>query len=161
MPSQSAMRANRTYKPTLRSFVSSLVWDFSLVAVATVATYFQHDRLGILIWIADGIVGLLFLFMLVSTLNVHLQSITVDERGLRRQGPIAETSIEWRSVVSARMLERRNFISGADRLLIVQSAHGDILTFNTSTLSTADEAQLLSEVRRRVPLQQVFDKAVL
>ena len=152
----------QSFKPTLRSFIRSLIWDISPIVTASLVTYFMHDKAeSIVIIIIDVIAVLFSLYLILQTIIVHLQKITLLNEGIFISGLGKPFGLRWSDIENATLRERHNLISGTDRLLILYSKTGIRWAYNTSTLSKRDENILLSEVRKRIPTAAIFDTGTL
>jgi uncharacterized membrane protein YhaH (DUF805 family) len=156
----------RSYKPTVSSFVNSILWDISPATVALVGYYFTHEKasekgLGWLVVVVTVAMCLWSLLLLLPTLTVHSKRVTLDERSISVTGLFGTTTIGFSQIDGAVMRERVNLVSRTDRLIIIHSVAGQLLTFNPSTLSRKDEEDFLRELRKHVPLEVVRDKPTL
>lgn len=151
----------QTFKPTLRSFIRSLIWDISPAVTALVVTYFTYEKAGLIIIILGVLMGLFSLYLILQTIIVHLQKITLLDEGIFISGLGRPFGLRWSDIEKGTIRERHNIISGTDRLLILYSKNGHILSYNTSTLSKHDENIVLSEVRKRIPTAAIFDRGTL
>lgn len=151
----------QTFKPTLRSFIRSLIWDIAPAVTALVGAYFTYEKAGLIIIILGVLMGLFSLYLILQTIIVHLQKITLLDEGIFILGLGRPFGLRWSDIEKGTIRERHNIISGTDRLLILYSKNGHILSYNTSTLSKHDENIVLSEVRKRVPTAAIFDRGTL
>lgn len=143
------------FKPSLKSFLSSLLWDFSPIIVAGMVTYFMYDSVAWkwLLLAADGFMALLSLFLSVQNVYVHLQKIYLDNYYIRTLSPFYTIELRWPDIVSALLRERVNAMSRTDHLLVLQGRNGRMLTFNTSILNPEDEEIVLKKVREKTDLK--------
>jgi hypothetical protein len=130
------------------------------VTTAATAIYFFGDSGSRVLWIGGGIMAFFSLVLLVQAVFVHRQKIWIDERAIRVTGPTFDTRIEWSEIVNATIRERVNAISRTDRLLRIHSQDQQLI-FNTSTLSSPDEEQLLDQIRCRTRLFVQRDKPTI
>jgi len=151
------------FKPHAKSFFSSLVWALSPVITASIVTYFIYDSAAWkwLLWVADGFMALLSLFLLQQNIYVHLQKIYLDDYCIKVSSPLCTTELKWQDIVDALLRERINAMSGTDHLLILRSYGGHMLLFNTSTLDLKDEEIVLKKVREKTDLKVQRDSPSL
>lgn len=147
------------FKPCTKSFLNSLLLSLLPVTVAGIGTYFMYDSVTWkwLLWVADGFMGLLSLYLLMQSIHVHLQTLYLDDYCIRTSNPLCTIELEWQYIVNALLRERVNAISGTDHLLILQSHNGHMLLFNTSTLNPKDEDIVLQKVREKTNLKAQRD----
>lgn len=150
-----------TYKPTFRSFISSFFYRISPAFSAAVFTYLLYDKAKILVIIGDVVTGLFCLYMAIQTIVVHIQKITLLEEGILFSGFGRPYGFRWSYFEKADIRERRNLISGTDRVVILYTKKRERIPINTSTLSKKDEKKVLSEIRKRIPTSTFFDKGTV
>jgi hypothetical protein len=148
----------RHFRPTLWSFVGSSLYGCTPAIAAAIATYFQYDKHPTLILIADGITILLCLFLLFQCIVVHLQRLHITDEGIIIAGCWATYGIRWDDMQKAVLRERRNILSGTDKLLVIHGQADSKIGFPVSILSSAAQNDVMREVRRRINVSSVFDK---
>lgn len=150
-----------TFKPTFRSFILSLLYRITPAFSAVIVTYFLYDKAKVFIIIVDVITGLFCLYMTLQTIMVHIQKITLLEEGILFSSFGRPFGFRWSDIEKADIRERRNILSGTDRLVILYTKKGDKIPINTSTLSKNNEKKVLSEIRKRIPTSTFFDKGTV
>ena len=105
------------------------------------------------LFIADSFMVLLSFFLLLQTIFVHLQTLYFDEYCIKTVSPLGIIELKWQDISDALLRERVNAISRTDHLLILKTYDGQMLTFNTSTLSPEDENFVLGKIARMVNLK--------
>lgn len=148
------------YRPSWRAFGGSLVYDLSPVFMAAIVTYFAYESARWWLWVANAAMVLLSVYSCTQSIFVYLQRLHLDDRGIGATTVFGARAIAWTDVVNATLRERLNPITRTDRLLIVKSRRATML-FNTSTLSEADEEDVLAKVRARVPLLLQRDRPAI
>jgi len=148
---------NMYYKPTIKSFFSSLVWNFSLAIAAAIITFFGYGTYPRIIIVLDVIVGIIVFVMLVQTIVVHCNKIYVDDACLMTSGLLNTTKMRWEEITSATLLERKNAMSRTDHLLIL-AGRNNLISYNTSVLSTQDEDTVLKKIMSKTNLVIKEDK---
>jgi len=156
----------RTYKPNTSSLFGSFLWDFSPAIIAIIGYRFAHagataKGLGWLLVVGTVAMCLFSFFLLMQTIAVHLKRVTIDEGSISVTGPLGTTTVSFSSIVKAVLRERVNPVSRTDHLILIQGRSGELLTFNSSTLSRPEEEDFLNEVRRHVDLEVVSDRPAL
>jgi hypothetical protein len=153
--------AYRTYKPCLASLVESLLLDLSTSVTGLALAYFFYDRIGWPILLAPGVGILLTLKGLLSTIWVHLQSISLDDKGLTLHFIGRSYPINWDQILAVTLRERQNRITRTDRLLVFKLINARTVPYNVSVLSTRAQQELLAAIRPRVQVSTISDKASL
>ena len=148
------------YRPSLKSLLASLLLALWPLASAATLIYFLGDGKSRVLWVGGGVMALFSLVLLVQAVFVHCQKIWIDERAIRVTGPRVDTRIAWSEIVNATIRERVNAISRTDRLLTIHSQNRK-LVFNTSTLSSPDEEEVLGQIRSRTRLFVQRDKPTI
>jgi len=153
----------QTFKPTMRSFIRSFIWTISPAVTALLLIYirFRYEKTGLISILLGVLGGLSSLYLILQTIIVHLQKITLLDEGIFISGLGRPFGLRWSDIEKATLRERHNIISGTDRLLVLYSKNGLRWAYNTSTLSKRDEKILLSEVRKRIPTAAIFDRGYL
>ncbi len=153
----------RTYKPKTSSLLASFVYDLSPAIIALIGYRFAHTGasargLGWLLVVATVGMCLLSFYLFIQTIAVHLRRVTIDEESISVTGLLGTTTVGFSSTVKAVLRERVNPVSRTDHLILIQSRTGELLTFNSSTLSRDDEDDFLNELRKCVHLEVVRDR---
>lgn len=149
------------YKPSIKSLFGSLVWDFSIAFMAAIITFFGYKAHPRIIVALDIIAGLVVLVMLLQTINVYCTKIYIDDHCIMTSSPLCTTRIQWGEVTGTLLRERKNAMSRTDHLLILKSRDGNIILYNTSTLSPQDEEAVLAKVRSMVRLDVKEDRPAM
>src|ERR1044071_3424592 len=148
------------YKPSLDSFCGSFFFGLTPALTAGLALYFVHESAGWLFWIPTGLMFLLSLFLSVQCVVVYLNRLQLDEERIRATGPLHSVEIRWSQVTGAVLRERVNPMTRTDHMLVIKS-RGATLVFNTSTLSLADEAEVLRRVRDKINVTVQRDRPAI
>lgn len=151
----------RMFKPTVLSFILSFLYRTSPAMTAAVVTYFYYEKGGVVLIILDVLTGLFCLYLLLQTIFVHLQKISLLDEGIVVSGVSQPYGLRWADVDKRTVRERHNFLSGTDKLLVLHSRRGDKLAYPLSILSKEDQNEILREVRRRGPTSTVFDNPTI
>ena len=149
------------FKPTCISFILSSLYGITPAISAAVVTYFFYEKGGVLLIILDVLTGLFCLYLLLQTIIVHLQSISVLNEGIMISGMGRPYGLHWSDIDKATLRERHNILSGTDRLLILHSKQGHTIPYPISILQKTHQNLILQEVRRRVPTSEIFDKPTI
>jgi len=142
------------FNPSRKSFLGSLLWALSPVLVASIVTYFMYESITWkwVLWIANGFMVLLSLYLFTQSIFVHLQTLYLDDSCIRTSSLLCTIELKWQDINNALLRERVNTMSRTDHLLMLQSYDGHMLFFNTSTLSPKDEETVLEKVREKTTL---------
>lgn len=151
----------QTFKPTIRSFILSFIYDISPAVTAALVTYFTHGKAGLIIIIPSALMGLFSLYLILQTIFVHLQKITVLNEGILISGFRRPYGLRWTDVEKAEIRERHNIISGTDKLLILYSKYGHKIAYPISILSKNDQNNIDTEIRKKIPTSTKFDRPTL
>ena len=132
---------------------SILVYGWCLwpLIVGGIATYFFYDNLLWVIICGDVFLGLLSLYILVSTVIAMLTQVYIDNLMIAKRSIIGNQAIHWDDVNDAFLYTRENGYSRADTMLILKG-NEQLLTFNPSAFSPEDEKSIISFVRSKVDL---------
>ena len=148
------------YRPTFSSFAGSTLYGLSPAILAAIVIYFWGDSLRLIMWVLSGFMVLLSLFFFLQSIFVYLQKVYLDDYSISVSGPLMKISIRWEDIVSAVLRERENAMSRTDHLLVLKSA-GNMLTYNTSTLSDEDDRKVLEIVGKKTNLVVQKDKPTI
>ena len=133
------------YRTSFLSFFGSLLYALVPAIVAGVVLYFLGNSARVFMQIASGLMFLFSLYLCLQTIYVYLQKLYIDDYGIAVISPLIKHGIRWQDVTSAELFERENLLSRTDHLVIIKCA-GNILLFNTSTLSPRGEDEVLKTV---------------
>jgi hypothetical protein len=150
------MEQKMVYKPSLKSFATSLVYDISPAGSVALVTYFVGNTAGLVFTILSGAMVLFSVVLVLNSVAVHLRKLYVNERGIAVRGMLSETAIPWASINRAVLRERKNAITRTDRLLIIESSY-DLLSYVISTLSPDEEEKVLAVVRGKTQVVVYHD----
>jgi hypothetical protein len=153
----------KTYKPSFKSFVSSLIWDFSLAIAGILGYHFSVDQstakfkvwfLFISLCVLCGISLILF----TQTIYVFTRRIIIDDERISLSGISGTKTMRFDFVMNATLNERINQISRTDHLLKIVDRKGEVLIINPSTLSRSDEKDFIAFIGSRINLEVINDK---
>lgn len=145
------------YRPSLASFLGSLLYRLSPAATAGLVLYLSGPAARTLIWVLSALMGLFAVFLGLQTVLVHLNRLFIDETGVQVRGPLSDIRSRWEDIHHATLRERENAVSRTDHLLILMGPK-IYLNYPTSILSPQDEASVLEEVRKRKKLVVLQDR---
>lgn len=145
------------YRPSLDAFWGSFFFGLTPALTAGLFAYFAGGTAGAWFWVPSALMFLLSLYLSVQCVLVFMDRLHLDERLIRAAGPLHKVEITWGEVTGAVLRERANPVSRTDRMLVIRSRR-DTLIFHTSTLSEADEEEVLKLVRARVSLTVQRDR---
>lgn len=144
-------------KPTFRSFILSTLYRLTPAMSAIVISIFLIEKAKVFVIIADVVTAIFCLYLLISTIFVHLQKIYLLDDGIVIERLQSRYGVRWEQIQKATVRERHNYLSGTDKLLILYGPHRPIIAYPISILSNSDQKKLLREVRRKIPTSTVFD----
>ena len=139
------------YRPTIKSFFGSLVYDCWILFLAAILTFFAYRTCPRIILVFDIIAVVITLVLLTQTIFVHCTKIYLDDERVITSSPLSRTEIYWQDVTEAILYERRNIMSRTDHLLLLRTRNS-MISCNTSTLDPSDEERVLGMVRSKTNL---------
>ena len=151
----------RTFRPTLLSFILSLLYGITPAITAAFITYFLYEKSGIVLIVLDIITGIFCIYLILQTVFVHLQKISLLDDGIVISGLIRPYGLRWSDIDKCLVRERHNFLSGTDKLLVFNPKQNNTMAYPISILSKEDQSVILFEVRRRLPCASVFDNPTI
>src|SRR5436190_24371911 len=103
------------YRPTLQSFLSSLVIALSPAATAGVVVYLRWPATGRFELALAGLGVLISLSLVVQSVVVHLTRLHVTDEAIWLTGPLTgHASLRWSCVRQATLRERKNAVTRTD-----------------------------------------------
>ena len=148
----------KRYKPSVRALPETLAYDLSPATLGVLGALLLRHRAGWLILVPSAVMVMMTVFCLVVTMHAFLSSVTVADDRLVFHRPWSRLTVAWGSVLAATIRERHNKVTRTDRMLVLQLANGEMVTYATSVLSPEDEAEFLEMVRARVRAATVRDR---
>lgn len=149
--------------PTVRSFLPSLLWSVSPAASVVLAGLVlgPEHRNRLIFQIPSALMILLAILLIIQDIVVHRQKLIILPEGLALSNGRSVHGVLWSDIDEIGIRERRNRISGTDRLISAKCASGRPFAYPISVLSQRDQEKILLAIRRKSRTKTDFDKGVL
>ena len=85
----------RAFRPTVLSFILSSLYDLTPALSAAVATYFFHQKLGLVLIVLDVLTGLLCLYLILVTIIAHMKKVSLLHDGIAIFGMGRPYGLRW------------------------------------------------------------------
>ena len=145
------------FRPTLKSFLISLIYDLSPISVAIFGTVFIKGEITANHKISNIVMCIVSLILQLFSVYAHIYQISIQDHCIILKRFSKLYFISWTSIKQAVIRERKTFHKRNDRLLVLQLYNGNKVSYSTSTLSKQHENFVLLEIRKRIPTTQIFD----
>jgi hypothetical protein len=149
------------YRPTLKSFLISLIYDLLPITVAIIVTVSMKKENTVYHKVLNVIMAITSIIMFITTLFAHLNRISIQDQGIFLKRFKKPYYIAWGSIEKANIRERKTLYNGKDKLLILHLYNGNTVSYSISTLSKRHENIVLLEIRKRIPTTEIFDKGII
>ena len=145
--------------PTRASLVKSLAFDLSGPLLLALLAIFGAEHTG---WWGGSIAILFAIYSLPNifrTLRVHAWKVNFDQNriSVETPNPIERFSCEWNDISKATLRQRKNLISGTDRVLILENKKGETIWLNISTFLPTQIETLMDTLRKHTIISSIHD----
>src|ERR1035437_4858577 len=137
------MTSSYFFKPTLKSFLISIIYDLLPITIAIIVTIFMKKEISVYHKIMNIIMGITSFVMLSNSVFVHLNHISIQDQGIILKSIGKPYCINWTLIKKAAIRERKTIYNRMDRLIILHLHNGNIISYPSSILSKRDENYIL------------------
>jgi hypothetical protein len=149
----SNMYQKRVFRPTLASLRPYLIQDLSALVMAIscwlIYSFVKSAWFTMLFSILFSLFAILLLF---TSLTVATKRATVTDSSLDMKAVGLRTQIHWEDISKVQIIEKfRGYLppARADRLILISSGRGDVVTLNSNSWPEDDEEDFLRILREK------------